>query len=301
MSIGLLTLQVSGDKECLFYGETALSTELTDVGNDEAVLSIEEANDLVLRHQSWAESIAKAVARAWGMDWKLDGMDGAALEALIFCSRRFQPARGVPFKGYARKRIHEAATEQARKSRGWRRGLGSAAEVDRKAREISAELLHVFPELRLGEMPSSGDEGGWNEGALRGSIRQLLLGASLIAVKQGLESAQPDEIADYKKMLEVLATLDPIHQELLWKVYWEGSSLRNVAAEWDTDGLNVIREHKSILDYLQKSIAEGKKFVNKPRVRPGLRERAKEMKGQSPASRFERFLKEGKSHDKKNR
>ncbi len=263
---------------------------------------MEEANALVLQYQSWAESIAKAVARAWGMDWKLDGMDGAALEALIFCSRRFQPSRGVPFKGYARKRIHEAATEQARKSRGWRRGLGSASELDRKAREISAELLHVFPELRMGELPAGGDDGVPGEGSFRGSIRQLLLGASLIAVKQGLESAQPDEIADYKRMLEVLATLDPIHQELLWKVYWEGSSLRNVAAEWETDGLNVIREHKTILEFLQKSIAEGRKFVNKPRVRPGLREKAKDWKADDTgSSRFGRFLKEGKGNDKKNR
>lgn len=274
------------------------SIEMTELEGE--VLSTEDANALVVEYQSWAESIAKAVARAWGMDWKLDGLDGAALEALIFCSRRFQPARGVPFKGYARKRIHEAASEQARKSRGWRRGLGSAAEVDRKAREISAELLHVFPELRGGEMPSY-EDGGSSDGTLRGSIRQLLLGASLIAIKQGLESAQPDEIADYKRMLQTLATLESVHQELLWKVYWEGSSLRNVAAEWGTDGLNVIREHKSILEFLQKSIAEGKKFVTKPRVRPGLRERARTLKLEGGESRFGRFLKEVKIDDKKNR
>jgi len=276
-----------------------LSEELTNIIETEGTLSLDEANALVLKYQPWAESIAKAVARAWGMDWKLDALDGAALEALIFCSRRFQPARGVPFKGYARKRVHEAATEQARKSRGWRRGLNSAEELDRKAREISAELLNIFPELRVGEVPNY-EDGASNEGTLRGSIRQLLLGASLIAVKQGLESAQPDELADYKKMLETLATLDPIHQELLWKVYWEGSSLRNVAAEWDTDGLNVIREHKSILEYLQKSIAEGKKFTNKPRVRPGLKKKARDWNAGGPASRFSSFLKEGLAHDKKN-
>ncbi|NMC64182.1 MAG: hypothetical protein GYA55_13540 [SAR324 cluster bacterium] len=276
-----------------------MSEELTNIIETDGTLSLDDANALVLKYQAWAESIAKAVARAWGMDWKLDGLDGAALEALIFCSRRFQPARGVPFKGYARKRIHEAATEQARKSRGWRRGLNSAEELDRKAREISAELLNIFPELRVGEVPNY-EDGNNNEGTLRGSIRQLLLGASLIAVKQGLESAQPDELADYKKILETLATLDPIHQELLWKVYWEGSSLRNVAAEWDTDGLNVIREHKSILEYLQKNIAEGKRFTNKPRVRPGLKKKAKDWHAGGPASRFSSFLKEGLAHDKKN-
>ena len=37
-------------------------------------------------HYGWAESIARAVARAWNLDWRLDGLDGAAMEALIFCS-----------------------------------------------------------------------------------------------------------------------------------------------------------------------------------------------------------------------
>ena len=269
---------------------------IEEISNVES-LTEDEANELVVKYQNWAESIAKSVARAWNMDWRLDGLDGAAFEALIFCSRRFQPSRGVPFKGYARKRIHEAATDQARKSRGWRRGLGSMDELDRKAREISAELISVFPELRVGEMPI-GDDGAAADVSIRGSIRQLLLGASLIAVKQGLESAQPDDLADYKRMLELLATLDPIHQTLMWKVYWEGISLRNIAADWETDGLNVIREHKAILEYLQKSLAEGKKFLTKPRVRPGLRPKAMEMKKEGEKGPFSRFLKEGLRHDK---
>jgi len=65
-------------------------------------LSQEEANNLVVEHHGWAESIARSVARAWNLDWRLDGLDGAAMEALIFCSRRFDPGRGIPFKGYAR-------------------------------------------------------------------------------------------------------------------------------------------------------------------------------------------------------
>src|SRR5262245_28432393 len=98
------------------------------------MLSIEEADQLVLEHQGWAESIARSVARAWNMDWRLDGLDGAAMEALIFCARRFDPARGVPFRGYARKRIHEASTDAARKSRGWRKGLGTTSKSEQQAR-----------------------------------------------------------------------------------------------------------------------------------------------------------------------
>jgi DNA-directed RNA polymerase specialized sigma subunit len=237
------------------------------------LLSREEADLLVLEHQGWAESIARSVARAWNLDWQLDGLDGAAMEALIFCARRFKPGFGVPFKGYSRKRIHEAATEAAKKTRGWRRTKVKTPED--KSREISAQLLDVFPELREGELPETDESGGSDP---RSAVRQLLVGASLLAAKQESEDPLPDQILDYKRMILILTTLDPVHQLLMYRVYWDGISLRTVASEWDTDGLNVIREHKTIVDYLFKELALGKQFLNKPKVRPGLKEKALDLK-----------------------
>jgi len=262
-------------------------------------LPIEEANELVVEHQGWAESIARSVARAWGMDWKLDGLDGAAMEALIFCARRFQPGRGVPFKGYARKRIHEASTEAARKSKGWRKGVSSKEE--QRSREVSAELLNIFPELRIGELPYVEDIDPGSEGGMRAAIRQLLMGATLVAARQGMEGAGPDQLLDYKRLIEVIADLEPIHQHLLWKVYWEGVSLRSLASEWDTDGLNVIREHKAVIDYLHKNLSLGKQFLTKPKVRPGLRQMSQEMKTKEDFGPFHKFLPKGSSNDKKGR
>lgn len=230
-------------------------------------ISVEEANQLVVEYQGWAESIARSVARAWNMDWRMDGLDGAAMEALLFCARRFQPNRGVPFKGYARKRIHEASTEAARKSKGWKKGLSSSSS-EQQAREISAELLQVFPELRMGELSVADD--GNSEDSTRGAIRELLVSASILAAKQGFTSDQPDEHIDYKRMVEFMAELESVHQILLWKMYWEGSSMRNLASEWQMDELNIIREHKVLLAFLQKSFAKGKALPC-PKVRPGLK------------------------------
>ncbi len=239
-------------------------------------LSEDDANNLVLEHRGWAESIARAVARAWNLDWRLDGLDGAAMEALIFCSRRFDPNRGIPFKGYARKRIHEASTDAARKSKGWSRASSNGTAVEAKARQLSAELYGVFPELREGQLPiqeSSGNE----EQDVRSAVRELLIGASIVATRQAIASDPlPDDLVDYKRMVRVMAVLDPIHQWLLYRVYWDGVSLRTVAAEWETDGLNVMREHKVLLAYLQKSIATGK-AVATPKVRPGLKQLASKL------------------------
>jgi hypothetical protein len=234
-----------------------------------SVLSEDDANALVIESQGWAESIARAVARAWNMDWRLDGLDGAAMEALIFCSRRFDPTRGIPFRGYARKRIHEAATDAARKTKGWGRA-STKASAEARAREISAELYGVFPELRTGNLPAQ-EAGGGDDHEYRSAIRELLVGASIIATKQAASTDPlPDELLDYRKMVSVMASLEPTHQWLLYRVYWDGISLRTVATEWDTDGLNVMREHKVLIAYLQKSMALGKPAPI-PKVRPGLK------------------------------
>lgn len=246
-----------------------------------AALTIEEANVLVEEHHGWTQAVAKSVARSWGLDWQGDGLDGAAMEALIFCARRFEPDRGVPFKAYARKRIHEACCEAARKSKGWR----SSSRAQNQAREISIELLNVFPELRGGDLP--GMDGG--DGDARGAVRQMLMGANILATKHGISDAQPDEIADYKKVVRVMAALEPVHQTLLWEVYWEGNSMRTVATAWDTDELNVIREHQVILTYLQKAVSKGTP-TQLPKVRPGLKDVAIRLKRKEPLGQFSRIL-----------
>ena len=251
-------------------------------------LSQQEADALVIEHQSWAEGVAKGVARAWNLDWRNDGLDGAALEALLFCARRFQPGRGVPFRGYARKRIHESATEAARKCRGWRK---TTSVQEATARDISSELLNVFPDLRSGELPIFEDGDGGDESG-RGSIRQLLMSASILAAKNATDSSVEDLI-DQKRMVSFMAGLDLVHQWLLWKIYWEGSSLRMLATEWDTDELNVIREHKILLSFLMKRFAKGRPPPT-PKIRPGLRSIAARISRdpQAMAGPFAKFASE---------
>jgi DNA-directed RNA polymerase specialized sigma subunit len=254
-------------------------------------LTEEEANLLVIEHQGWAESVARAVARAWSLDWRLDGLDGAALEALIFCSRRFNPRRGVPFRGYSRRRIHEAATEAARRSRGWRRGFIGG---DNNIRELSSELLHIFPELREGRLPTVEVSAAVYKGDRRSSIRQILVGAALLSAHQ-LTSIDADEAVDFKSAVSLMATLDPVHQMLLYAIYWEGKSLRRLASEWEIEGLTVIREHRVILDFLGKRISGVKGRIQSPKVRPGLRDVAKRFLPVGSAGPFADLVQKGDS------
>ncbi len=259
-------------------------------------LTLEEANQLVLEFSGWAESIARSVARAWSLDWKLDGIDGAAMEALIFCSRRFDPSMGVPFKGYSRRRIHEAATEQARKSRGWRRNSSSLSAEQQRARELSLAVLDVFPELREGGLPGlESDDSGRRQFAQAAhqvsasynvrcheAVRQLVVGAALLSAPECAVDGDQERTVDYKRTIRLMATLDPVHQFIIFQVYWEGKSLRQVASDWNTEGLNVIREHKTIIGYLTKCLACNRQRVAKPKVRPGLQTIARTLPTAGP-------------------
>jgi hypothetical protein len=98
---------------------------------------------------------------------------------------------------------------------------------------------------------------------------------------------------DIKKVIEIIASLEPVHQLLLWKTYWEGHSLRTVAEGWETDELNVIREHKVIIDYLTKCFASSKKGT-RPKVRPGLRTVAFKVKKESETGPFTQILEDGR-------
>lgn len=251
--------------------------------------SAELVERLVNEHAGWASAIARSVARAWNLDWQLDGLDGGAYEGLVFCARRFDPSLGIPFRAYARRRIHEASTEEARKSKSWQKGVGSNTEAEQVAREISYGLFQVFPELRDGLLPI-GDGEGDSDDSMRGSVRQLLASASVLATLHEMSTNNSEAAVDYKRMLEIVAELDTVHQEIVWGVYWQGKSMRALAEEWETDELNVIREHKSILEFLSSRIANKNKLEKeKLKIRPGLRPIAQKLKRSNATPPFGRL------------
>ena len=227
---------------------------------------------LVAEHLDWASAIARSVARAWNMDWQLDGLDGGAYEGLLFCASRYDPQAGVPFRAYARRRIHEAATEEARKSKTWQKQVGSDSEAERSAREISACLFGIFPELRDGVLPEAEANSTDITDATRNSIRQLLVSASIFLSSTSTRLENPDKALEYRQLFGILSSLENVHQQIIWTVYWQGLSQRNLADEWEVDELAVIREHREILLTLQSAISAGKKTVKRMKIRPVLRE-----------------------------
>ena len=66
--------------------------------------------------------------------------------------------------------------------------------------------------------------------------------------------------------------------------------MRGVADDWDTDELNIIREHKALLTFLHKSISRGK-VSQVPKVRPGLKTISIKVKREGQKPPFSQLLK----------
>jgi len=243
---------------------------------------------LVEENTGWAISIAKSVARSWNLDWQLDGLDGGALEALVFCAQRYDPIRGVPFRAYARRRIHESSTEEARKSKSWKHHLGTGSEAEQNAREISLRLFDLFPELRDGFLPSSSEPGNAPDEA-RVSIRRMLASASSLAFAPSTGFDNPEKAAEYREVFSVVGDLDLVHQLLIWEIYWKGSSMRALAGEWEVDELAIIREHKELMNHVFSTLSGKKAKHKRLKVRPVLRPVALRMVRSGEEAPFSRF------------
>lgn len=244
---------------------------------------------LIEDHLCWAVSIAKSVARAWNMDWELDGLDGGANEALLFCATRFDPSLGVPFRAYARRRVHEAATEEARKSKHWQRQVGSNSEIDQQAREVSAFLFELFPELRDGLLPEVLNDDSSGE-LIRRSVRQLLVSASLFSSTGVPQRENPEKLTEYRHLIRIIAQLENVHQQILWSIYWQGTSQRSLAEQWHVDELAIIREHRDIIEQLGELYDGKSSALKKIKIRPVLRKKALELHTTNTPPPFRQFI-----------
>jgi DNA-directed RNA polymerase specialized sigma subunit len=251
---------------------------------------------LVDDHRDWAISIAKTIARSWNLDWQLDGIDGGAFEALLFCARRYDPSVGVPFRAYARKRIHESCTVEAKASKSWKYTTGSGENNNEiQEREVSFKLFSIFPELREGMSLTTEDSQNVNipDSFLRATVKILLASASLISMAQETQELNtPDSALEMTNILGMLADLGSVHQNILWFVYWQDYSLRSLAEEWGVDELVVIREHQTLIEYLSKRFQNARGHRVDLKLRPKLRPLGEILNDSEHEFPFKKFKKE---------
>jgi len=142
--------------------------------------------------------------------------------------------------------------------------------------------------LRMGKLPLAAD-GSEAKVTLKSSVKQLLAGASLLQAFKESPSENPELSMQHKELITFLSSMEPVHQEIIWGVYYKGQSMRSMAAEWGIDDLSVIREHKVLLAFLCQNLetpGNGKTV----KVRRGLRTVVQELRRAKKLGPFSDFL-----------
>jgi RNA polymerase sigma factor for flagellar operon FliA len=99
--------------------------------------SVEDRNDLVLAHLGLVKSLASRMAQRVPSHVELSELVSVGMMGLIDAARRFQPAMGVPFDAFARRRVHGAMVDALR-------GMDWAPRsVRRMRREVDSAIAKV--------------------------------------------------------------------------------------------------------------------------------------------------------------
>lgn len=105
-------------------------------------VDIEAANRLVLEHVELVKTLAARMAHRVPSHIEFNELVSVGMMGLVEAARRFQPALGVPFDAFARRRVHGAMVDSLR-------GMDWAPRsVRRMRRELDAAISRVRHELR---------------------------------------------------------------------------------------------------------------------------------------------------------
>lgn len=111
----------------------------------------------------------------------------------------------------------------------------------------------------------------------------------MVAAFEQSGSDNPAIALEYKELIDILSSLEPVHQEIIFCIYYKGQSMRNLAEEWKIDDLSVIREHKVILEFLCERLENPGSRKSQLKIRRGLRTIAQTMRRKANAGPFTRF------------
>lgn len=137
------------------------------------------------------DKLARQLVRTTGGSLQLDELRSFGREGLLDAARRYDPDRGVPFKGYASFRVRGAMLD----------GVRSASRLPRRvhrqlrALESSARLSEGTGEDLLAAPPAPGSGAGDAERALDAQLASMAT-AMAIGLAAPLDSSVPDGGSD---------------------------------------------------------------------------------------------------------
>ena len=183
---------------------------------------------------SLVEIVAAQIARSIGSSIEFDDLIGAGREGLLDAARRFEPARGVPFRSYANFRVRGAILDGVRQlSLLPRRAYERMAALEAAASVSEGEAEHAFA-VGSALNPSAADD------ALAEHLSAIAMAAAVGIAREARGEASDDddspEVAlGRAELIQVvrsaIAELSNDEGELVRRHYLEGERLEDIGRD----------------------------------------------------------------------
>ncbi len=200
-----------------------------------------ESRELFESNLSLVDQIASQVIRSVDNRLELDELRSLGMEGLLAAARRYDPDKGVPFRGYATFRVRGAMIDGVRKNG----ALPRRTHQKLKALEVGTRFAEDSAEERT-TRPPPGQTRADAQAALDDYLARVAtaMAVGLLATTARIEdghvvAVSPDEPADdvlaREQMLELIKSqIDKLpheERELLRRHYFEGERFDQVADE----------------------------------------------------------------------
>jgi RNA polymerase sigma factor FliA len=231
-----------------------------------------DSPEVIERFESSVELVRKfasKLVRTFGGAFTVEELESYGMEGLLEASRRFDPERGVPFRGYASFRIRGAIIDGAR-------ALSTLPRRVHERLKLLEDGLHVsegaYEDLSTTHSPSgSGPPGPQAERALHDHLAAMAtaMATGLVStaarddegVLAAVDTAPTPEAATAKAELmqvvrEAITELPDDEAELVRRHYLEGERFDHVAADLQLSKSWASRLHKRAMGRLTKRLKQ---------------------------------------------
>ena len=218
-----------------------------------ATLPTEDPQELARQHDGYARRLAAKVRRQAGLPRYVEQqeLEGWALLGLSEAASRFDPARGVPFGAYAKRRIVGAVLN----------GIGKMHQAPESARQKARRLARSQDALP-----------DWPEGSVEPESASTQLARSIVAVGASIliqrlgDAAEPTDAHTpldatlqreaRRRLHAALNQLEPAQRRLMRMYYFQDKSMSEVGKAMSISTPTVCRRHKDALQALADLLAD---------------------------------------------
>ncbi len=212
----------------------------------------QDQRKLVEAHVALVRKLSRLLARRLGVP--VSDLEGVGNEALVRCAQRFDPARGVPFEGYAYLRIRGAMFDACDAANG-----GTLAALRRVGDADAREQVDVEPDApSIDELLAESADSTHRRvmESLRDRIASLAAHLSVQAEASAEQTwiEQAEHQRSIRAIHSVVESLGEPERSVVRGLYWDAKTLDQIAGELGVAKKTAWRSHLRAKEKLREAL-----------------------------------------------